>query len=87
MPPHTLMEIGADDGKEAITVELTKKEIKQFKIGEKITITLKGSVGLLEIPPGGATDNMPPTLGIRIDSKKVEGSNMFAELSADEDED
>lgn len=88
MPHMTIGELG-DDGKlkEALTIEVSESEVKEFRVGQVITVTIKGSVGMLQVPPDGTTDADPPLLGIRVDSKSIKGSNVFAELSADDDED
>ena len=75
------------DKPEVVVLDLTDEEIKKFKVGEKITVTIKGSVGMLEVPPDGSSEEFPAIMGVRMTSKKIVGSNEFAELAADEDED
>jgi hypothetical protein len=88
MSLHALMEMGPEgsDHTETLTVDLDEDQIKQLRIGEKITLTVKGSVGMLQVPPEGTSENDPPILGIRVTSKSVEGSNVFADLVEDNDE-
>ena len=74
------------DHTETIMLDLTDAEVKKFKIGEKITITIKGSVGLLSVPPDGSSKDFPAEIGIRMTDKKIVGSNEFAELAEDADE-
>ena len=73
------------DRPETIVLDLTDKEIKEFKVGEKVTITIKGSVGMLRVPPEGSSEEFPAEMGIRMTSKEIEGSNVFAKLAEDED--
>ena len=87
MSLHSLMEMGTDgDDTETLTVDLTSSQIKKLRIGEKITLTVKGSVGMLQVPPEGTSEHAPPILGIRVSSKTIIGSNVFADLAEDDDE-
>lgn len=87
--PHMPISELDDKGnlKEAITVEITEEEIKELRIGQKIEVTITGSVGMLQVPSDGSSKEEPPLLGIRVTGKKVEGLNAFAELARDDDED
>ncbi len=71
---------------ETIVLDLSDKEVKKFKIGEKIVITIKGSVGMLSVPPQGSSKEFPSEMGIRMESKSIQGSNEFAELAEDGDD-
>ena len=73
------------DHPEVVVLDLTDEEIKKFKVGQKITITIKGSVGMLRVPPEGSSEEFPAEMGVRMTSKKIVGSNEFAELAEDED--
>ena len=86
MSAHLLELHEGSDNPETVVLDLTDEEIKKFKIGELITITIKGSVGMLRVPPEGSSEEFPAEIGIRMTSKKIVGSNAFAELAADEDE-
>ena len=74
------------DHPETIVLDLTDEEVKAFKIGQKIVVTIKGSVGMLNVPPQGSSEDMPAELGIRITDQSIKGLNAFAELAEDEDE-
>lgn len=67
-----------------IVLDVSDKEIKKFKIGEKVTVIIKGSVGMLSVPPKGSSEHFPAEIGIRMTSKKIEGSNVFTELAEDD---
>ena len=87
MPHMTISELDDDGGlKEILTVEISESEVKELNVGQVITVTIKGSVGMLQVPPDGTTEAEPPLLGIRVESKTIKGSNVFAELSADDDD-
>ena len=88
MPKISLGEMADDSDKvETIMLDLSDEEVKNFKIGEKVVVTIEGSVGMLSVPPGGSSDDMPGDMGIRISSRKIKGINEFAELSEADDED
>lgn len=71
---------------ETIVLELTDEEIVKFRVGQKIEITIRGSVGLLSVPPQGSSEEEPAELGVRITDRKIKSFNEFAELAEDEDE-
>ncbi|MFQ5741986.1 MAG: hypothetical protein ACE5HV_00175 [Acidobacteriota bacterium] len=71
---------------EAIVLELSDEEIKKFKVGQKVTVTIQGSVGMLQVPPDGSSEEFPAEMGVRMTDKKIVGSNEFAELSEDGEE-
>lgn len=76
------------DAPETITLDMSDEAIKKLKIGQKVQITIKGSVGMLQVPPNGSSVDDPALMGIRMTSKDIKGFNEFAELSEDtEDED
>lgn len=74
------------DRPETVVLDLTDKEIKKFNVGEKVTVTIEGSVGMLEIPPQGSSKEFPAIMGVRMTSKKIAGSNEFAKLAEDDDD-
>jgi hypothetical protein len=74
------------DTPETIVLDLTDAEVKKFKVGQKITVTIKGSVGMLSVPPQGSSKDFPAEMGIRMTDKTIRGSNVFAELSEDHEE-
>lgn len=74
------------DKPETVVLDLSDDEIKKFRIGQKITITIKGSVGMLQVPPDGSSKEYPAEMGVRMTDKKIVGSNQFAELAEDDDE-
>jgi len=69
-----------------VTLDLSDEEIKKFKIGQKIEVTIRGSVGMLQVPPQGSSDEDPAIMGIRMTGQKIKRFNEFAELAEDEDE-
>lgn len=74
------------DRPEVVVLDLSDEEIKKFRVGQKIVITIKGSVGMLQVPPGGSSNEFPAEMGVRMTDKKIVGSNEFAELAEDDDE-
>lgn len=86
--PLRLAELAeGSDRPETIVLDLTDKEVKEFRVGQKITITIEGSVGMLQVPPQGSSAEMPAELGVRITKRSIVGSNAFAELAEDEEDD
>ena len=77
---------GGSDHIETVVLDLSDEEIKRFRVGQKITITIKGSVGMLRVPPEGSSEEYPAEMGVRMTSKKIAGSNEFAELAEDAEE-
>ena len=87
MPVLGLREMGDDDKpRETMTVEISEEEVAKLKIGQAVEVNIKGSVGMLQVPPDGVSEGDPPLLGIRVSSKSVRGKNEFEDLFADEDE-
>ena len=83
-----LHELGeGSDVPETVTLDMSDEEIGKLRIGQKIEIIIKGSVGMLQVPPQGSSVEDPALMGIRMTSKTVKRSNEFAELAEDEDED
>lgn len=74
-----MMSIGEmpDEGKEfkeTMTVDVDEKQISKFKIGDKVTMVVKGTVGMLQVPRDGEPSKSdPPMMGIKVDSKKING--------------
>lgn len=75
------------DKPEAMVFDITDDEVKRFKVGQMVTITIKGSVGLLQVPPDGSSKEFPAEMGVRMVEKKIVGSNVFADLAEDSDDD
>ena len=48
---HITELVEGSDTPETVVLDLTDDEVKKFKIGQKVTITIKGSVGMLSVPP------------------------------------
>ena len=71
---------------ETVVLDLSDEEIKRFRIGQKVTVTIKGSVGMLSVPPEGTSKDFPAEMGIRMTDKRIVGSNEFAELAEDDEE-
>ena len=87
MAKMKLSEVGPDgQSTETMTIEISERQIKQLRIGQRVEVTLKGSIGMLEVPPDGVTPDDPPLLGLLISSKKVVPENAFAQLAADDGE-
>ena len=78
-----------EEGKpqEAMLVDVSEKDVKKLKIGEKVEVTIAGTVGMLSVPPDGVDEFSSAELGIKVKSKKIEGSNEFADLAEDKDGD
>lgn len=87
MPKMEIAGVGDDDSKQAFSLDIDEETIQKLRLGEKISLSVEGSVGLLEIPPDGLREGEKPMLGVRVDSVKVEGSNEFADLAGDEEDD
>ena len=85
MPRLSLMEMGEDDLPEAMTIEISEEEVSSLNVGQKVEVTIRGSVGMLQVPPGGTKEG-PPLMGVRVSDKRVRGRNAFADLAEDEDE-
>ena len=62
--------------REAMEIDISDEEVKKLTIGQKIEVVIKGSVGMLQVPPDGSSESNPATLGIRVDSKAVKGKNV-----------
>ena len=67
------IKIGAIDGpdkdyKEHMSIDVTDKAIKNFKLGDTITMTVEGTIGRLDM-----RDDMdwPASVGITVESKTV----------------
>lgn len=87
MPHMTLRELDSDDKPtEAMVLDISVEDVKALKIGQEIEVTIKGSVGMLSVPPDGVSEHAPPELGIRVASKTIQGKNVFADLAEDEDD-
>ena len=74
------------DVPETITLDMTDEEIGKLRIGQKIEIVIKGSVGMLQVPPQGSSADDPALMGIRMTSKTINRSNEFAELAEENDD-
>ncbi len=86
MPSFHLGEMGEDDKfREAMEIDISDEQVGALKIGQKIEVIIKGSVGMLQVPPDGSSEGNPATLGIRVDSKTIKEKNVFEELSEDEE--
>lgn len=86
MSLHISELVEGSDHPETIVLDLTDEEVKSFKIGQKIVVTIKGSVGMLSVPPEGSSKELPADMGIRITDRSIKGLNVFAELAEDADE-
>lgn len=86
MALHITELVEGSDTPETIVLDLTDEDVKKFKIGQKVVVTIKGSVGMLSVPPQGSSEEFPSEMGIRMTSKTIVGSNVFAELAEDDDE-
>ncbi len=86
MALHLSELVEGSDSPETIVLDLSDEEVKQFKIGQKIVVTIKGSVGMLSVPPQGSSKDVPADIGIRITDRSIRKTNVFAELAEDADE-
>lgn len=82
---HELSE--GSDSPEIVTLDMSDEEIGKLRIGQKVEIVIKGSVGLLQVPPQGSSADDPALMGVRMTSKTIKGFNEFAELAEDAEED
>lgn len=78
--------IDGSSAPETVTLDMSDEDIKKLRIGQKIKITIKGSVGMLQVPSTGSSVEDPAVMGIRMTSKTIQGFNEFAELSEDAEE-
>lgn len=83
-----LMELTGPEGSSEIdttSFDISSKEARKFKIGDKVEIYISGIVGMVEVPPedlGDQSDSTNSTLGIRVLEKnyKVVGKASEQEL-------
>lgn len=85
MPKLKIHEVD-EDGKhqEAMVVDVSEADVKKLKVGEKVEVKISGTVGMLSVPPDGVDESSSAELGIKVKSKKVTGSNEFADLAEDD---
>ena len=81
---HELAE--GSDTPETIILDMSDESIKKLRVGQKVEIVIKGSVGMLRVPPEGSSEEFPSEMGIRMTSKTIKGFNEFAELAEDAEE-
>ena len=72
---------------ETITVEITNSDVKNLNVGQKVEVLVKGSVGMLQIPPEGPSKERPALVGVRVTDKEVKGLNQFAKMVEDDEKD
>lgn len=94
-----LMEMTGPEGSSEVdttSFDVSAKDARKYKIGDKVEIYISGIVGMLEVPPedlGDKSDTTDSTLGIRITERSISktGSAKADELVikklADDDED
>lgn len=67
------------------------KMVKGFKLGQEVTVTMKGKIKGMEAPHksefGDEPETYPGNIRIGATSIKVEGENVFSDLSKEEDGD
>lgn len=88
------MHVGEMDGpekmKETMEVDITDEEAKGFKVGQSITMTVKGTIGMVALPYPNNPDSKS-SLGIEVKSKKVKVSGKdeadISELTSSDDGD
>ena len=83
--------------KETMFLELPGADLKEFKLGDKVTATVSGKLIELEAPrkiefPDGDTETMPAAVGIEIIGKatlvpKSNKKDDFADLSEEKEGD
>jgi hypothetical protein len=87
MKKMSLQELDADDVPETMTVDIDEDEVKRLKVGQKLELLVKGTVGMLQVPPDGVSGGNPAMMGIKVSSKKLRGLSQVDEmLNEDEDE-
>lgn len=77
---------------DSVDIEVTKKQLKGFKIGDEVTITTKGKIKALrdgyqlEACCGDCgPEEIPPRIEISVASTKVQGKTVDSELFDNED--
>ena len=69
-----------------VTLDLDIEFLKRLKIGQEISILLKGVVRSLHTPPDLPDESNPASFSIRITKQTIQGLNDFGLLVEDEDE-
>lgn len=71
----SIMELGGpEDSPDTTSFEISAKEARKFRIGDKVEMYISGVVGMLEVPPddlGDKSDRTDSTLGIRVLEKRL----------------
>lgn len=58
--------------KETMMFDVTEEEVKEFSVGDEITVVIKGKVGMVQEPQySEPSEDNPCTMGIKVDSKKI----------------
>ena len=84
-----------------MSIDVTKSEVGEFKLGDKVTATVTGEVYELQAenpygPPvkmegEGKMDDIPPSIGIKIKGKvklsPAKSNNAFTKMANEENED
>lgn len=94
-------EIDGEDNVKTTSVDIDQNQVKEFKIGDEVEITIRGLVGMLEIPPhmfgkgeeGEEAQKERSTMGLRVasrtirklDNEQVRGIMALASEEDDED--
>lgn len=82
-----LMEMTGPEGSNEIdttSFDISAKDARKYKIGDKVEIYISGVVGMLEVPPddlGDKSDMTNSTLGLRILERRL---NKVGVVSQDE---
>lgn len=80
--PMGSLEICELDGEEKVkttSVDVNQNQVKDFNIGDEVEITIRGLVGMLEIPPhmfgkgeeGEEAQKERSTMGLRVASRSI----------------
>lgn len=72
---------------ETTSIDTSIKDIKNFKLGQTITITIKGEVMELRQPARKGDKWDKPSIRVKVISKNVSEEGVYDELARDKDED
>lgn len=80
-----LMEMTGPEGSmdiDTTSFDISSKDARKFKIGDKVEVYISGVVGMIEVPPedlGDKSDNTDSTLGLRIIDRSIKSVGKASE--------
>ncbi len=69
-----------------VHLDIDAETVKKLVIDQEVSISIKGVVKSLNIPPDLPDENDLASFSVRITKQTVEGRNVFAELADETDE-